>query len=199
MSESKLLENAAENLSENAAGSARTTDAEGTDGGTTVACATELELLQQRLSNQTQRAIDVIRITIIALSFIAAVTQLSSPNTPSPNGLAAVGSVVLVLSLGFSIIAVALNAAPILDPVDGERLQSTTVIQTYRRRTRLVGMAMVGSLVSGTFGASLTLLGAVRIAGFDPVFRLWQITPIVFFATVGVGFWAYVRLPDGDR
>lgn len=147
----------------------------------------ELDLLQRRLHNKTQRAAQVIQFNIVALSLVAGIVQFARSPDVELNVMIIAGGAIMLVSIFLSVVGISLNGASLSWPQGGpsDQPNADSLIAEYRSRNQHLGLIMPTALGAGGFGAAIILIGAFRVVGIEPVVPWWVSGPAVFLFLVG--------------
>ena len=146
----------------------------------------ELDLLQRRLHNKTQRVARVIQFNIVALSLVAAIVQFAKPpDELTPTIM--IGGTIMLISIFLSIVGISLNVASFswTQKTSSNRPNADSLISEYRLRNQYLSLLMPAAIGAGGFGVAIILIGALRLGGINSAVP-WSVSgSAVFVSLVG--------------
>jgi hypothetical protein len=155
----------------------------------------EIDLLQRRFKNKTQRAIRAIQFNLVALTAVVGIFQFGDPGGFEIEGWFLIGGGLLGISGVCSFISVALNGAPLpVEANNSEGFDPAALGNEYRRRNRLLEKLMAGALVTGGAGIiilTLKLLEIIKVERGLPLTGSIMIVVALLLGSVLIGrYWA---------
>jgi hypothetical protein len=152
---------------------------------------TELDLLQRRLHDKTNRAVRVIQFNIVALSVLAGLTQLVGFSNLLSSPTVIVGVGILIFSTALSVAGITLNGIAFgwVENNDKDEIpEIESTIYEYRERNNWLSRIMPISLVSGGASVAIILLGLLRTDGVSAWGSLWGLGVAMIVSLVGAAY-----------
>ncbi len=153
----------------------------------------ELDLLQRRLQNKTQRVTQIIQFNIVALSAVAVIVQIGDPQEVQVKVAMYVGSALMLVSIGLAVCGITLNSVTFpWSKALREVPKPDQLVFDYRDRNRWLGWLTPLALLTGGLGAGFLLIGGFQLVGIEPFIEWWLIGTaiVILFAGFGiVGYW----------
>lgn len=133
----------------------------------------EIDLLQRRFNNKTQRSIRAIQFNLVALTAVVGIIQFGAPTEFEIDGLFLFGGGLLALSGVCSFIGVALNGAPLpVEANDNKEFDLAALVKEYQSRNQRLEKLVNGALVAGGVGIVILILNVIQISEVDPALPL---------------------------
>jgi hypothetical protein len=164
----------------------------------------EIDLLQRRLHNKTQRITRAIQFNVVALSLVVGLVQIGETGPIEMTLPVLTGGLFLLLSTGFALAGISLNGVPLPLSMNEKPTKAGKLIDEYRSRNRTLWWFTNLALGLGSVGAGLLLVATFRVVDpIKPTFPIGVIAVFVFLVLAGSFVFGYFRssseLSDEDR
>ena len=128
----------------------------------------ELDLLQRRFNNKTQRTVRAIQFNLVAVTAVVGIIQIADLMEFKIDGLFLVGGALLLVSGGCSFVGLTLNGTQFsFEKVNTPEFDVDALVEEYRSRNRVLAKLMPTALVSGGLGVIVLILAVIEITSIE--------------------------------